>query len=46
MNGYTWKTLLDEFVPRTMIGLEMLKKEKEEEEKEAEKIKRKMPKRK
>ena len=41
LGGYTWESILDEEVPRTMLSLQFLNKEKEREQKEYEKAKRK-----
>ena len=41
LGGYTWEILLNEEVPRTLISIELLNREKEMERKEYEKANRK-----
>ena len=41
LGGYTWESLLNEEVPRTLISIELLNGEKEMERKEYEKANRK-----
>ena len=40
LGGYTWESLLQEEVPRTLISIELLNREKEMERKEYEKSKK------
>ena len=40
LGGYTWESLLNEEVPRTLISVDLLNKEKEREQKDMEKAKR------
>lgn len=44
-HAYKWNDVLEEEVPRTMIGLKCITQEKEEERKQYDKINRKTPKR-
>ena len=41
LGGYTWESILNEEVPRTLISIELLNKEKEAEQREYDKAKRK-----
>ena len=41
LGGYTWESMLEEEVPRTMVSIELLNREKTREQKEYEKTKRK-----
>ncbi len=43
LKAYTWEDVLNEDVPRTIIGLELIKQEKEIEKKGYEKMNRKLP---
>ena len=44
-HAYKWNDVLEEEVPRTMIGLKLITREKEQERKSYEKINKKMPRR-
>lgn len=41
LGGYTWESILEEEVPKTMLSIEFLNREKAREQKEYEKAKRK-----
>ena len=45
LRAYKWNDVLEELVPRTMIGLKCIRREKEAERKQYEKIDRKIPRR-
>ena len=41
LGGYTWESILSEEVPRTLISMDLLNKEKERDQREYERAKRK-----
>ena len=46
LQAYKWNDVLEEEVPKTLIGLEMIKKEKEAEQKAYDEVNRKAKRRK
>lgn len=45
LRAYKWNDILEEEVPRTMISLELIKRENEDKKKQYDKMNKKIPKR-